>query len=171
MAKSLTLDTFKARLSTFGKSNDTIRATAQEFIEFGLEVYGSEHADTHYLTAFVKTCVGKRTLNTAQIINYIKAHANVKHVKTTDGTKVFKKLHKGDTPTITMPTVKWFDWEKEPASPKKFDVIKQADNLVKRTQKALDDGLVEDIDGAEEFLSKLVALLQSPEGVTASLAA
>ena len=164
MAKQLTIETFKARLATFGKSNATIRGTAQEFIEFGLEVYANGGAgDTHYLSAFVKMCIGKRTLNTTQITSYIKGHANVKHVKTTDGTKVFKKLHKGDTPAISIPTVSWFDWEKEPAAPKEYKLVNKLDSIIKATQKAIDDGLVADVEGTEALLSQLVALVQAPE--------
>jgi len=151
---------FKARLKTFGDTQGTIRDKAQAFIEFGLEFYAGEHADTTYLTQFMRACVGKRALNTKQILAYITAHANVKWAKTSDDSHVFKKAAKGEPVKVEMPSIKWFDWEKEPASPKKINPIKRVDSLIKALEKAIDEDMFEgDKVEAESILAGLYTLV------------
>ncbi len=110
--KQTTVKNFSAQLKAITNSAITQRENAQSILEFGFERY-KENGDTGYLTRTVQACVGVRSLNTEKMIGYVKSIANVKYVKSKDGSKVFKKV-KDQLPEAAGYTLeKWFNFEAE----------------------------------------------------------
>ena len=133
--KQTTAKNFSSQLKAITKSAITQRENAQSILEFGFERY-KENGDTGYLTRTVQACIGVRSLDTQKMVGYVKSIANVKYVKSSDGSKVFKKI-KDQLPEAAGYTLeKWFNFEveKTATTAKKSKLDKAVDAI-----NALDD--------------------------------
>ena len=163
---NITAKNFTSKLNTTINSHATQRDNLQALLEFGIEFYNGDHTensgDTVYLTKTLNACIGVKSLSTIKMKDFIKDHANVSWVKTTDNSMVFKKIKK-EKVTVKEVTTKWYDFENEKHQAK-ADVhpMTQLKSWLTRTEKAIKDGLVKDseeMDKAIEAMNNVKALL------------
>lgn len=150
---------FASKLTTTINSHSTQRDNLNALLVFGLEFYNGDHTensgDTVYLTKVLNACIGVKSLSTIKMKNFIKAHANVSWNKTTDGSMVFKK-NKKEAVNVTMPDIKWYEFENEKSQPK-ADVhpMTQLKSWLTRAEKAVKDGLVKDSEELDKTLESI----------------
>lgn len=150
--------TFSKVLNGVIKSAAGMRDNLQALIVFGLEQY-SEHRNASYLSSVLNKCIGVKSIPTVTIKEYIKAHANIKWVKLSDGTHGFKMAE--DNPNVVMPEITWYDWKdaKHNKVTVDMDAMAQAKRLFTALTKALKEGHVKDKEKAEAIKAALEPLL------------
>lgn len=145
----VTAKNFNTKLSSVTSRNKTARADLQALLVFGLDHY-QKVEDTVYLTKAVKACVGVGSLNTALMIAFLQAHANIAWTKieiksgaNKGGTEhVFKK--KGQHAEVTLPEMGWWEFEKPEADKPARDVYTMLVNFRKTVAKEIEAGHVTD---------------------------
>lgn len=156
----VTAKAFNDKLGAFIRSQTTQRDNLQVLFVAGLEQYQLS-GNTIYLTKTLEKCIGVRSLPTASIKEYIKAHANVTWAKSKDGkSNVFKKVGgKGVERKVTLPTVAWYNHETKAKDEAKTDVaaIAQLKATYARLSKALTDNKVkaDDVEKTQQALAAL----------------
>jgi len=167
----LSTKNFNSRLNTFFKGEQARRDVLQSFIVFALHHYAGTgdsdkqtKGDTTHLTTIMNGCVGVKSLPSLTIKDYIKEFANVHWVVAKDKTMVFKKISKGEDPTVTIPEVVWYEWEggKHNKVKPDFDIVWQAHAMLKRLETAIKEGRgIKDEAKAEEIKQALAGVLVS----------
>lgn len=162
---NVTEKTFSKVLSSFIKGQTTSRDTLQALLGFGFEQYANNR-NAAYLSSILAKCKGVKSVPTITVLEYIKAHANVKYVKLSDNTMGFKM--DGDNPVVTNPTVTWYDWEggKHNNIKADMDVTAQVKALLTRITKAMKEGHVKDKEQAEKVQTALAGLLTTAPAAT-----
>ena len=155
---NITEKTFATILAGFIKGQTKARDTLQALLGFGLEQYAN-HRNAAYLTAIVTKTRAVKSIPTVTVVDYIKAHANLKYVKLSDGTMGFKM--DGDDPIVTNPEVTWYDWEggKHNAVKADMDINAQVKALLTRINNAMKEGKVKDKEQAQKVQTALTGLL------------
>jgi hypothetical protein len=151
---------FSRKLSGFVTSQKTQRDNLQSLIVAGLEQYAA-HGNTVYLTSTLEKCIGVKSLPTASIKEYIKAHADVKWTKSKDGKNVVfaKSTAKGVERSVTMPDTAWYNHESKTKSEAKADTDGMASlkATYNRLTKLIADGKLK-ADSVVETQKALAAL-------------
>ena len=132
---AITAKNFDSKLGSFVRTAKNQRETIQHFIEFGLTM-AKEHGDLGYLSRFMVASVGVKSIPTRTIKDYKKEHANVKWVKTKDGSHTFKK--DGKKLEVTEPETVWYEWKKAKHQAE-VDQEKRALSMFKAYAKKLKD--------------------------------
>lgn len=155
---NVTEKTFTKVLASFIKGQTSSRDTLQALIGFGLEQYANNR-NAAYLSSILAKCKGVKSVPTVTVLEYIKAHANVKYAKLSDNTMGFKM--NGDDPVVTNPEVTWYDWTggKHNAVKADMDVTAQVKALLSRINKAMQEGHVKDKEQATKVQATLAGLL------------
>lgn len=137
---------FNQKLSGVIRSAKNMRESIQELIVSGL-VHYENHNDSGRLTAIVTACKGVKSLPTATIADYIKAHANLGWGKLKDGKPGFRTIGKGAE--VKMPEVTWYDWEggKHNQVTSDYAFLSTIKGAITKAVKAAEEGRIK----AEEF--------------------
>lgn len=103
---------FRAKFSRVAGNDKLTRNGMQDLIEDALlqasPVSEGGHGSCARLTIIVQGLTGIKSMPTRLIQRYIKAFADVKWCKLKDGKMGYKF---NDKPSVTMPTVTYWDWE------------------------------------------------------------
>ena len=157
---------FKTQVNGLIRSAKTQRDKVQRLIDEGLNHY-KENGDTFYLSYLLNAAVGVKSLPTQTIKEYIKESANqqLSWTKAKDGNMVFKKVKKGEEPTVNMPAEPWYEWKKAGHNAKPdMDIIAQGKAFIKRIEKAIEEGTIKvDSDKAQAFKEALAGDLATLE--------
>jgi len=139
--------TFNKVLGSFITSQKKSRDVLQSLIIFGLEQY-KEHQNASFLSSIIIKCKGAKSIPTGTVKEYIKAHANVRFVKLSDGTHGFKK--DGEVAEVNTPDMPWYEWEgaKHNNVTVDMDVVAQAKRLLTMLRTKLEEGHVKDREAA-----------------------
>ena len=132
------LSNFKNLLANVVKSEGTLRDNIQTLVESAIVTFG-QHGDTSRLEMLMKASINMRSVRSATLGNFIKAHANVRFVpsKNLDDYKV-KKIGKGEA-TIKEVTTLWYDFDTSGVQ-KDMDLIQTLTTLMNKYGKAKEDG-------------------------------
>ena len=155
MGTIMELSNFKNLLADVVKSEGTLRDNIQTLVESAIATFG-QHGDTSRIEMLMKASINMRSVRSATLGNFIKAHANVRFVpsKNLDDYKV-KKIGKGDA-TVKEITTLWYDFDTSGVQ-KDLDLLKLAQALITRYEKATEDGKAKVSTQAD----KLAALISS----------
>ena len=136
-----------------------MRQNAGEILSFGFGVY-AETGDAGFLSRMCNAALETKGVNAGQMINFVKAHANVVWGKGKDGALRFAKEKKGADAIVTTPAVPWWEFGKAKREPSdKLDVTAAIKRLTKKVTEA-DDSTELDADGLSKALSALQDAVQ-----------
>ena len=160
---------FTSALAGIRTSGRALRASANDVVLFGLEHY-AKSGSCCYLDRAYKACIGEAKLDTAQMLYFIRRHANVevldigkknaRFAKKTD--KAGKKL----PAEYVEPSVAWFNFAKPESA--KEDTLRDTDkwlaNAVKKLAEDIEAHKVKDAKHAKTALKGMTTILKSIGG-------
>jgi hypothetical protein len=93
---------FRRKVAAVIRSGKSIRGNVQELVQYAVVRYldPASNGDTSDMTYLFQQIAGVKSLNHRILGEYIEDTVNVALRKTQDGTPVFRKAKKGETPTL-----------------------------------------------------------------------
>jgi hypothetical protein len=123
MRQLMSTASFRAKFSNLASNDKVTRVMMQDLIEDALlqasAVDCGGHGSCARLTIIVQGLTVIKSMPTRVIQKYIAAHAAVKWCKLSDGVMGYKFI---DKPSVTMPTVTYWDWSGNENKTAKVDV-------------------------------------------------
>lgn len=170
MRTHITISNFNTALKDTISAHTSQRDNLQDLLEFGLKFYNGDilkngvkvaSGDTVYLTKVLNESIGVKSLSTVKMKNFIKAHANVSWLKTTDNSMVFKKIKKQQV-EVTYPTMAWYEFENDKTQAKPdMHPLATLKSWLTKTETGIKDGLVkgDELTKALEAINTVKAIL------------
>lgn len=155
----VTSNTFNKQWAGFKKGVMSQRDKLNAFLLFAIQHYQNTGHDCTYLNTIVNDCIDLKAVPTKSVKAFIKAHVNVAWVKLSDDNYGYKR--EGKAAKVTMPTVKWYEFETgHNARKDDLDAKAQVARLVKTMEKNINESNYKDMAAARNLktaLAKLVA--------------
>lgn len=141
--KAVSATNFKQRVGALVRSGKSIRANAQECIQYAVLSYlnPENNGNTNDMSYLYQQVASVKSLNHKLMGQYIEDTVNVKLAKTSEGEFVFRKAVKGAVPAFTDNgdiDANW--WEHgRPIEPKPVDLVKLLETAIKAIQQTEGD--------------------------------
>lgn len=142
----------------------------QSLIEYGLTKYAA-NGDASNLSKAMTIAIDVKSLPTKAIKEYIKEHANVKWIKTTDGTMKFAKDSKKSEPLVSECTKPFWESQqvkKVQAKPDFIDPIAELKAAFGKLEAAKRDGklVATRVSVFDDLLSRVKSVLDEVPAMT-----
>ena len=131
--------TFAAKIKAAKKSESTLRDNIQLLTVSAVDTF-AQHGDTSRIEMLVNASVTMKSIRSAELKNFIKAHANVKFAAAKDQDGFIVKKIKGESVEVKTIESNWYEFSREGIAKPDLDLILKAKALLSSLDKAKEEG-------------------------------
>ena len=133
------IKSFKTKLAAVARSETTLRGNIQALTVSAVDTY-AQHGDTSRIEMLVNASVTMKSIRSADLKNFIKAHANVKFTAAKDQDGFVVKKIKGESIEVKPIESNWYEFSREGIAKPDLDLILKAKALLSSLDKAKEEG-------------------------------